>query len=109
MAWLGKRGAEYETYQRELCETRLIASLKAALLFVIGLNTVFAPLDIWTQPDHLGALLALRAIWNASLGLLYFCADRFNPIRMTQVACVVTGLALIALIGTAGGVDGGTA
>ncbi len=103
MAWFADRDPQYETYQAELHRTRLGSSLRSSILFVIGLNTVFAPLDVWTQPEDLGSLLALRVLWNALLGVLYFARERFHPMRVAQLACGVTGLALIGLIGTAGG------
>jgi signal transduction histidine kinase len=106
MAWLARPDPQYESYQSELCRTRLIPSLKNAVVFVIGLNTLFAPLDVWTQPEDLGSLLALRAVWNVLLATLYFARERFHPVRVTQLACVITGLALIGLIGTAGGLTG---
>jgi signal transduction histidine kinase len=104
MGWLPwTRQAIYADYQADL-RSRLGGALRTAVLFVVGLNTAFLLLDVWTQSDRLGLFVGIRLGWNALMLVTWWSASRIEPLLATRLACLVSGLALIALSGAAGGI-----
>ncbi len=100
----GTRDPLYEDYQAELQGRRMGRALPTALAFVVGLNTAFLVLDLWTQSDRFWVFFAIRMAWNAAVLFVWWLARWMAPLLATRIACLVTGLALVALSGAAGGV-----
>ncbi len=94
----------YADYQADLQARRMRRALPTALAFVIGLNTSFLLLDLWTQTDRFWLFFGIRMVWNAAVLVLWWLEKRISPLFATRLACLITGLALVALSGAAGGV-----
>ena len=79
-------------------------SLRTGIWIVFSLNTAFVPLDYWAFPASFWPLLGLRILLDAALVGLRVGMRFMDPLQATRLGCSMTGFALVAIIGCAGGV-----
>jgi len=94
----------YRSYQNELAGERMARSLRTGIVVVIGVNTLFVALDYFAYPERFWLLACVRMALNVAVGVIYWRLPAANPLTMTRVGCMTTGIGLIAVSGAAGGI-----
>ncbi|MCH7868262.1 MAG: response regulator [Myxococcales bacterium] len=99
----------YLEYRAITRSDHMIDAMRRGIMVVISLNTLFILFDLWVFPEQFRDLLITRIVWNALMVAIYHSPIPRDGSVRAMLACHITGLGLVAVIGGAGGVDSGYA
>ena len=96
----------YRAYRVEIEGDRLIRSFQTAALVVMLLSTSFIALDWIAFPEVFLRLLAARVTLNLILAVIIWKFVKSHPVPSALVGCLAIGGGLLAVIESAGGLQG---
>jgi signal transduction histidine kinase len=92
----------YDAYRREVRLGRLPGAIPSGVAIVVALNTAYLLLDYWAFRSQLLELALVRILINLLIGSLLFVRRYLDPLLITKIGCVVTGIGLIVVISLVG-------